>query len=92
MSRDPSALKGAFSSEDVWFIADRTLTHLPNTIKTGPVDLLLRLQALKGLPDLGGAPLASWLLARVTRLTAGRTPLPCPLARQNALPICFSLQ
>jgi hypothetical protein len=74
--RDPSQLADVTWVEDVGFMCEERYHDVdpPGAVTTKREHVDKELLATEALPDLAGAPVASWLLARVARLTGKRFP------------------
>ena len=67
-------MDGVYWHEDVGYVVDthRMPSSFPDGVTFGPVVLDDLIRAAPGLLDLGTAPLASWLVARLFHLTRER--------------------
>jgi len=74
MHQDPQSVPGAFQYSGVWFLTDRTIAGIPHAAACPALDFLELARSDTRLPDLAGAPVASWLLARVSSMTRGNMP------------------
>lgn len=74
MSTEPSLIPGAFQYAGYWFVTDKSFNQLTRAVACPDFDFLGAAVAECRLPDLGEAPVASWLLARVCSMTRGRVP------------------
>ncbi|MHB1078335.1 MAG: hypothetical protein ACYC67_02975 [Prosthecobacter sp.] len=74
MPKDPKSIPGAFQYGGFWFLTDRSVVQVPNVVSCPTTDFLKLARSDPRLPDLKGAPVASWLLARVSSMTRGRMP------------------
>jgi hypothetical protein len=74
--RDPSKLTRVIWAEDIGFLCEERYhdVDLPGAVTTKRERVDQELLAAGVLPDLSGAPVASWLLARVARLAGKRFP------------------
>jgi hypothetical protein len=74
--RDPSQLTGVIWIEDMGFLCEDSYHDVdpPGAVTTQREHVDKELQASGALPNLAGAPVASWLLARVARLAGKRFP------------------
>lgn len=74
--RDPSKLTGVVWAGDVGFLCEERYhdIDLPGAVTTTRERLEQELLASGVLPEMSGAPVASWLLARVARLAGKRFP------------------
>jgi hypothetical protein len=76
MPRDKSALKDAFWRNGFGFVSENRYQDavLPKAFTTQRKDLHDTLIESKKLPDLKGAPVASWMLARIAFLAGRKFP------------------
>ena len=74
MPAEPKSIPGAFQYGGYWFLTDRSLEQMPGSVFCPPLDFLEVARSDSRLPNLSGAPVASWLLARICSMTRGRTP------------------
>jgi hypothetical protein len=74
MPRDPQSVPGAFQYGGVWFLTDHTIARVSHAVSCPALDFLELARSDTRLPDLAGAPVASWLLARVSSMTRGNMP------------------
>ena len=76
MPGDRTDAKDAFWQDDIGFVCNSNFTdaQLPGTCTTSLTDFHKTLSESGRLPDLGGAPVASWVLARLAALSAKRFP------------------
>ncbi len=67
-------MDGVFWHDDVGYVVDmhRMPSSFPDGVTFGPAVLDDMVRAAAGFPDLGTAPLASWLIARLFHLTRER--------------------
>jgi hypothetical protein len=74
MPDHPESSPGAFQYGGFWFLTDRTIAQIPQAASCPALDFLELARSDSRLPDLAGAPVASWLLARISSMTRGRMP------------------
>src|SRR5215472_11193614 len=76
MERDLKTVEGTFHSKGLTFVCEGTChdVDLPGSAHYHCRTAQDRLIAAGKLPDLSGAPVASWLLARIARLAGKRFP------------------
>ena len=76
MERDLRAVEGAFRSQGLTFVCEGSYhdVDLPGSVHYECRTAQGLLLASGALPDLSGAPVASWLLARIARLGGKRFP------------------
>ena len=74
MPANPQSIPGAFQYGGFWFLTDRSAAQVSNAVSCPPLDFQELARSDPRLPDLKGAPVASWLLARVSSMTRGRMP------------------
>jgi len=74
--RDPSQIAGVIWVEDVGFLCEERYRDVdpPSAVTTKREHVDKDLLATGAVPDLAGASVASWLLARVARLAGKRFP------------------
>lgn len=67
---------GAFGSGEIKFVCDRRFTNvqLPGSVSSQANDTASTLGESKRLPELNGAPVAAWALARLAALAGTRFP------------------
>lgn len=67
-------MDGVFWHNDVGYVVDihGLPSAFPQALNFGPIVLDDMVQAAPGLPDIGTAPVASWLIARLLHLTRER--------------------
>lgn len=67
---------GAFGSGEIKFVCDRKFTNvqLPGSVSIQANDAASTLGESKRLPELNGAPVAAWALARLAALAGARFP------------------
>jgi hypothetical protein len=76
MERDLKAVEGAFRSKGFTFVCEASYrdVDLPGSARHDCRTAQTALVSSGALPNLSGAPVASWLLARVARLAGKRFP------------------
>jgi len=74
MPTEPKSVPGAIQYGGYWFLTDRSITQVPRAVSCPHVDFLTLARSDSRLPELSGAPVASWLLARISSMTRGRMP------------------
>jgi hypothetical protein len=74
MPDHPQSIPGAFQYGGIWFLTDLTIVQVPHAVSCPALDFLELARSDERLPDLAGAPVASWLLARISSMTRGRMP------------------
>lgn len=70
------SVPGAFGSGEIKFVCDRKVTNvqLPGSVSLQANDAATMLRESKRLPELNGAPVAAWTLARLAALAGARFP------------------